>query len=1227
MAADARNKGQRYQRIGKYQIVKHINNGGMGAVYKAIDTELQRQVALKILHPELASKPNMLERFRREARAAARLRHENIVAIYDVGQDGDMHFLAMEFVEGIDLHEYITRKGMLKPEETRQILIQATRALDHAHQQGIVHRDIKPSNFLLAKGQDCFILKLTDMGLARPVQDDEFRVTAPSTTVGTVDYMSPEQARDSRAADSRSDIYSLGCTLFHMLAGMAPFPEGSLPERLNKHAEDDPPDIRTLNKSVPDGLVVILGKMLAKKPSDRYQTPAELLDDLENYKKLRLTRDRAESLASLAALAGDVTHPAPSKGKLRRRTDMDEEHEPGFPDHPPEEADDPKTEADRPARQETTTSKPKPRPVPRMPPRPKKLDEESLRSDKPAGVNHTGILLAVGMVVLAGLLIYIGLKLTSREPAPAKKDPSIDPGLVKKDPEPQAKSKDKDVEPKVDPRPLDKQKQGKYPRLFDPAKAPDPAALVKEFYGSFGAFPQPAPGATLFRVSRVASAGPGSFASLAEAIASAGPGQTVIEILDQGPLIMPSLPPIQDRNIVIRGGDGFRPLLAWDAKPLKENGDAGERMLSLTSSQLQLVNVDVVARCQELPGQVSFFHLQGSDLQAQRCTFSVAGKQSGGVALARLEPYAARQPRCRLSQCYARGGNLTALDLQRGGEALLDGTLIVGAQAPLMRGGDAPAMIRVVRSTLVAGDALLEIPAPLGGGSVKLLAWDALFAAVGPSPTTAMLRLGASGNSERLGWRVYNCLYAGWRNLLDVEGRVIVPAALKAFQERWKYTEGDRVQDATWPPRLGITAIDEIEAGAYATHGTQLAFAATSNDVPLGCETAAVPAGPHAWLKRTFASPEASTIPLPVSFPQAGAERLDLNKIDLGRFLESRLKDGRPPPRIVLHLTGQGERLTSPIRVKGVKELVMYFEPARTKPLSLAPQPQATAGVEALIDVEDGNLEIINARLRLENSRFAPGPQRLIRVKNGSLRLGKSSLIGPMRKGPREYVGLIDLQSTTPDALAINESVLISDKKLIMISGNRSAMRIKHSLLVSGEDGIQVKAPSTPTALNHLWLWEESTFAFAGDLIDVSDLLPANAAASPSLSIHSMSNLFLTPFQDPSRATSLLRCRGDWLIHGSMLWRGKNNAFDQKRLSAYVNLADREATLATHLQWVNLWGAIGEQQSLLFDAPAGGAKLLGVDDPPSLLRLVLPKGAQPPPGQPRPGADTARLPQ
>jgi serine/threonine protein kinase len=272
-------------RIGKYEVLAHIATGGMGKVYKARDELLGRVVALKVLSAHTAAKPAALERFRREARNAARLSHKHVVTLYEFGEAEGVYFLALEYVQGIDLYEYIERKGRLHPEEARRILMQAVKAIDHAFGNGITHRDIKPSNFLLSPEDNRLCVKLTDMGLARTSEDQEqFRVTRAGSTVGTIDYLSPEQARDSSAADVRSDIYSLGCTFYHMLAGQPPFAEGGLGERVYRHMQEDPPDVRQFNPAVPEEMWVVLQKMLAKKPEDRHQTPADLLRDLKRLK-------------------------------------------------------------------------------------------------------------------------------------------------------------------------------------------------------------------------------------------------------------------------------------------------------------------------------------------------------------------------------------------------------------------------------------------------------------------------------------------------------------------------------------------------------------------------------------------------------------------------------------------------------------------------------------------------------------------------------------------------------------------------------------------------------------------------------------------------------------------------------------------------------------------------------------------------------------------------------
>lgn len=275
--------------IGKYRILAHIATGGMGTVYQARDEELGRIVALKVLTPELSNNPILVDRFKREARAAARLQHKNIVTLYEYGTADGLYYLAMEYIDGVDLGEYIRRRGHLEPEESRRLLIQAAKALEHAYSQGITHRDIKPSNFLLANDEGRCRVKLTDLGLSRIDSETDFKVTRAGTTVGTVDYMAPEQARNSNEADIRSDIYSLGCTLYQMLAGQPPFDEGGLAERVLKHQAADPPDIRQYNPNVSVGLWTVLWRMLAKHPDDRFQTPAELIQALRSLSDPALT--------------------------------------------------------------------------------------------------------------------------------------------------------------------------------------------------------------------------------------------------------------------------------------------------------------------------------------------------------------------------------------------------------------------------------------------------------------------------------------------------------------------------------------------------------------------------------------------------------------------------------------------------------------------------------------------------------------------------------------------------------------------------------------------------------------------------------------------------------------------------------------------------------------------------------------------------------------------------
>ncbi len=251
----------------------------MGAVFRALDTMLNREVALKVLSRDQGADDETRRRFQNEAQAAARLDHENIARVYYVGEDKGLNYIVFEFIEGVNLRESVEKRGPLPLAEAISYTLQIAEALAHACSRNVVHRDIKPSNVIITEDGRA---KLVDMGLARShhVQADGEDLTASGVTLGTFDYISPEQARDPRIADVRSDIYSLGCTVYYMLTGRPPFPEGTVLQKLLQHNSDTPPDPRELNPDLPIELSEVIRKMLAKDPRRRFQHPSELITEL-----------------------------------------------------------------------------------------------------------------------------------------------------------------------------------------------------------------------------------------------------------------------------------------------------------------------------------------------------------------------------------------------------------------------------------------------------------------------------------------------------------------------------------------------------------------------------------------------------------------------------------------------------------------------------------------------------------------------------------------------------------------------------------------------------------------------------------------------------------------------------------------------------------------------------------------------------------------------------------
>src|SRR5579883_426453 len=267
---------------GRYEITHLVARGGMAQVYRARDALLDRPVALKVLFPELSVDRAFVERFRREAQAAANLSHPNIVPVFDWGEDDGTYFIVMEYVDGRPLSALLRASGPLPPERAVDIGANVAAALAYAHRHGVIHRDVKPGNVLIT---DDGLVKVTDFGIARAVNTED-SLTQTGAVMGTATYFSPEQA-EGLGVDARSDIYSLGVVLFEMLTGRPPFLGDTPVAVASKHVREHPPLPREINPAVPPDLEAVIMKCMAKSPDYRYATAEDLRVDLLRFREGR----------------------------------------------------------------------------------------------------------------------------------------------------------------------------------------------------------------------------------------------------------------------------------------------------------------------------------------------------------------------------------------------------------------------------------------------------------------------------------------------------------------------------------------------------------------------------------------------------------------------------------------------------------------------------------------------------------------------------------------------------------------------------------------------------------------------------------------------------------------------------------------------------------------------------------------------------------------------------
>jgi len=1207
MSSEPSTKGpERSVQIGKYTVLVHLATGGMGAVYKAYDTETKRDVALKVLTPELASNPLMIERFRREAKHALKLRHENIVELLDFEQAGGQYFLVMEFIEGLDLHEYVERKGMLDPEEALRIIVQATKALDHAHRNGIVHRDIKPSNFLVTRKKGRLVVKMTDFGLSREANAEEFRVTRAGTTVGTVDYISPEQARDSGQADIRSDLYSLGCTWHHLLSGKAPFPEGGLAERLHKHLNVEPPDVRLLNPRASRATAAVLRRLLAKRPADRYQTPEDLLKDLVTLK------DGGSPTGRRALQLGLLNDDGDASASAHARTAV-------VPSA------------------KTKAAKSSPR---RSPGGKAKTSDPARRRP----VSRARLWYILGGVAAALLVAAaVGLALATRphssssntDQASHYSAPPVAP--VGNLPPPDPREVRPPDQPPPDQPPDKPSAKPRWPALDPTATPVDAVALRNEVEAPWAALAAPPTDAAVLHVARASAAGQApAYPSLAAAAAAAPPDKPVVlEIDDDGPLFETSTA-FADRKVTICAGRGFRPLLVWDAPrtleerrrkgPGKADDGRPPAFLSIERGALRLENLDVVFKQPEsVPGGLALLDVRDGDLTAERCTFSLAGKPREGTVLARVRGTRPESGRCRFTHCVARGPALIALDLDdAAGAVLFDHSLVVGGEPALLqvRAGDSrPLSLAVVRSTLVCGRTLLSVQRAAESDrrpTLQWLGWDSLLSRSNDQPGGDMVSVAAGDgvNTTGVKWRAYNCLYSGWQNLLTGPETLAGTDTAK-WRAHWERSEGDSAIHDAWPVYNEDPSV--LPASSYRTADTLVGFAATAApDGPLGCDLAELPPTRDNWPSLTvesFVVPPVDAITddaAPAVQPAVDGlyhgGPVDFARTpDVGAFLSDLGRKKLLAPRVVLLLSGTGEHPIAPFRLQRCT-LVLHADapPEGAAPLTLTWGGQGSIGQEGLIEIENGGLEMTNIAVKLADFPRAATPAYLLKV-HGDLKLFRCRLEGPLQNAADPYRAVVFLQgsgdptATAACAAAINESVLLSGRDDVVLRGVGVRLLLRQSVLVAGDDALHlVPGLDGANRANVQCVLERSTLAARRTILRLEDA--AGSAEAPPVDppvVRSRECAYLDPFGDKTAPPEMLASEKSALAHGLLVWQGDGDAFGKR-----LTFPDKEGGRAA---WTRLWGSYGDRRPAA-DVPPLTKPFEAPPWPLDRLALSKPKG-------------------
>ena len=1201
-------------RLGRYEIKKKLGAGGMGAVYLALDPQLNRLVALKILPPDKAENTTLVKRFRAEAQAVAQLKHEHIVQIYESGELDGYMYISLEYVEGTDVQRLIRKRGRLPVRRATEIIKQVTLALEHASESGIVHRDIKPANLLITQSG---VVKLTDLGLARALDDEETSITRDGTTVGTVDYMSPEQGRSSKAADIRSDLYSLGCTWYHMLTGTPPYPEGNITNKLHAHATATIPDPRSINESIPESIIGVIARLMAKKPIDRYQSAHELLEDLEAVKKNSRSEVSATDLAALASPEAieEEGFEAPSQpATLPQRSKSKN------PDDSPEESSNGSKTSRRNKTASTSSKKQKENSgIDSLPPRERKKLSE-VEGKKENSFNSAPFVYA-GIAIVAVAFVGLLYSVISGFGGAIDHNGTGDVDLLSMAEERQ-KAREEEIEKaKQDGLNNNQQasnKQNNPNQQTNPNQQNNPNQQTNpgasEVHGSQSSQSQ-ADNKNLKNGSQIIAiiapdkkTNATSAHSFKEAIRKATKPNAIIELQSEQLILWEQPVDIVDKILTLRAGKKSSGQIL-----VNTTGALAEGFFRVQKGSLKLEGLHFGLLGYDLPGEneLTLIRTTNADLDVRDCSFTIEENRKNAIVLHRAKWDSVKIGKANWQQCLIRGAAWKPFSFSgRKFQAMVQESLIAVGDQPVFTlshpprpiASDAKRELFVTDSIVIGKANIFEID-----NKDKYKAPDTFIhlnrsgfvasRSVGPQPFLSVRNWPADfhesaevGKLSNLKWINEETTFSGWNLRLQASISNARKDDFKAeTNEQWIQYLGEKGLTGLWktdgvsPDVFSrLATLEPADLKRYQIAG--LAQAGPKVIEKLASITAPALARKTWRAELTFQSPP--HLPLQKSPFNAEAKKLqvDLNKTDLGQFLAS--QDLSKPTFI--EATGFGLRKCSPIAIIN-KQVKIQFKSTKGKfPLTLQPIPRksnSSGKSTPWITVQNGTLELEGGIFRLHppDKKF-PMPSHWIQSENSTVRISKCYVTAPFEKhGRLSSLVRISQPKVTKrkgNGLSLEQSYLQYGGDLIDIDLFANTMQVRNSLLVSQNHLFNIKyqnkAQNQPRGVFEI---SKCTLSSRNGFFNF-DLPATPTFEKPFVNAYVSETIFVAPVATPARnapAVSLVSSTfNPTELPKRLWWWGNRNGFSPE-------VAKKLMGKPVPNIWPEFWGP-GHVQSALFGA-------------------------------------------